>query len=49
MKIKLGQIAPDFTLPEQDGKEHSLSDYKGEWVLLYFYPKDDTMGCILLS
>ncbi len=37
--------APDFTLPDQDGREHSLSDYRGQWVLLYFYPKDDTPGC----
>lgn len=37
--------APDFTLPDQTGKEHSLSDYTGRWVLLYFYPKDDTPGC----
>lgn len=45
MKIKLGAVAPDFTLPDQDGKAHTLSDYKGKWVLLYFYPKDDTPGC----
>jgi peroxiredoxin Q/BCP len=45
MKIKAGQIAPDFSLPDQNGKEHKLSDYKGKWVLLYFYPKDDTPGC----
>jgi len=37
--------APDFTLPDQDNKTHSLSDYRGQWVLLYFYPKDDTPGC----
>src|SRR5579872_618588 len=37
--------APDFTLPDQNGEEHKLSDYKGKWVLLYFYPKDDTTGC----
>lgn len=37
--------APDFSLPGQDGKSHSLSDYKGKWVVLYFYPKDDTPGC----
>lgn len=37
--------APDFTLPDQDGAMHSLSDYAGHWVLLYFYPKDDTPGC----
>lgn len=35
----------DFSLPDQDGKTHKLSDYKGKWVVLYFYPKDDTPGC----
>ncbi len=42
---KVNTVAPDFTLPDQDGKTRSLSDYKGKWVLLYFYPKDDTPGC----
>jgi len=37
--------AQDFTLPDQNGKQHSLSDYHGKWVVLYFYPKDDTSGC----
>ena len=37
--------AQDFTLPDQNGKERSLSDYKGKWVILYFYPKDQTPGC----
>ena len=37
--------APDFTLIDQDGKSHSLADYRGTWVVLYFYPKDDTPGC----
>jgi len=37
--------AIDFSLPDQNGKVHSLSSYKGSWVLLYFYPKDDTPGC----
>ena len=41
----IGSIAPDFTLPDQDGKEHTLSHHRGAWVLLYFYPKDDTPGC----
>lgn len=45
MKIKEGQKAPDFSLPDQNGKTHQLSSYKGCWVLLYFYPKDDTTGC----
>ncbi len=37
--------APDFSLPDQSGKIHSLSDYKGRWLVIYFYPKDDTPGC----
>ncbi|GGB57804.1 thioredoxin-dependent thiol peroxidase [Virgibacillus dakarensis] len=45
MTIKVGDIAPDFTLPNQDGKQVSLSDYKGKHVVLYFYPKDMTPGC----
>ncbi len=44
-KSKENLIAPDFKALDQDGKEHKLSDYKGEWVLIYFYPKDDTPGC----
>jgi thioredoxin-dependent peroxiredoxin len=37
--------AKDFSLPDQDGRVHSLSIYRGKWVVLYFYPKDDTPGC----
>lgn len=37
--------APDFTLQDESGKTHSLADYKGKWLVLYFYPKDDTPGC----
>jgi peroxiredoxin Q/BCP len=37
--------APDFTLLDQDGRSRSLADYKGTWLVLYFYPKDDTPGC----
>lgn len=37
--------APDFSLPDQDGQTRSLADYKGQWLLVYFYPKDDTPGC----
>ena len=44
---RTGSSAPDFTLPDQDGKEHSLAEYRGKWVLLYFYPKDDTPGCTI--
>lgn len=39
------QKAPDFTLQDQDGNEHSLKDYLGNWLVLYFYPKDETTGC----
>jgi peroxiredoxin Q/BCP len=42
---EVNSLAPDFTLPDQDGMEHSLAQYRGQWVLLYFYPKDDTPGC----
>lgn len=44
-KLKEGKLAPDFKSLDQDGKEHKLSEYKGKWVLIYFYPKDDTPGC----
>jgi thioredoxin-dependent peroxiredoxin len=40
-----GQIAPSFNLDGSDGKKHSLTDYRGKTVVLYFYPKDDTPGC----
>ena len=40
-----GQQAPDFRLQDQDGNEHSLEDYRGQMVLLYFYPRDNTPGC----
>lgn len=39
------QQAPDFSLPDQDGTIRSLGDYAGKWLVLYFYPKDDTPGC----
>jgi thioredoxin-dependent peroxiredoxin len=41
----VGAIAPAFRLQDQAGKWHALSDYKGKWVVLYFYPKDNTPGC----
>lgn len=44
---KTGTKAPAFSLPDQDGKIHKLSQYAGKWVLLYFYPKDDTPGCTI--
>ena len=40
-----GEAAPDFELKDQDGRVHSIEDYRGQWVALYFYPKDDTPGC----
>ena len=43
--IEIGRKAPAFTLNDQDGKAHRLSDYEGRPVVLYFYPKDDTPGC----
>ena len=43
--LEIGTKAPDFTLPDQNGVEHSLSDYAGKKVILYFYPKDNTPGC----
>lgn len=43
--LEVGTKAPDFTLPDQNGAMHTLSDYRGKKVLLYFYPKDNTPGC----
>ncbi len=43
--LEVGTKAPDFTLPDQNGELHSLSDYKGKKLILYFYPKDNTAGC----
>ncbi len=45
MIIEVGQQAPDFMLSDENGQIHNLSDYQGKYVLLYFYPKDDTPGC----
>ncbi|QRR03591.1 thioredoxin-dependent thiol peroxidase [Dyadobacter sandarakinus] len=45
MSLNVGDIAPDFTTTDQDGNEVKLSAFKGEKVILYFYPKDDTPGC----
>jgi thioredoxin-dependent peroxiredoxin len=42
-----GQMAPGFTLPSQDGSPISLDQYRGKWVVLYFYPKDMTTGCTI--
>jgi thioredoxin-dependent peroxiredoxin len=43
----VGTMAPEFTLPSQEGKPVSLSEYRGKWVVLYFYPKDQTPGCTI--
>jgi len=43
--IEPGKAAPAFYLPDQAGNKHRLSQYKGRWVVLYFYPKDSTPGC----
>ena len=43
--LKVGQKAPEFSLPDKDGKTVSLSDFLGKKVVLYFYPKDNTPGC----
>ena len=43
--LETGTPAPDFTLPDQNGELHTLSDYRGQKVILYFYPKDMTSGC----
>ncbi len=45
--IQAGATAPNFTLPSQEDKPVSLTDYKGQWVVLYFYPKDQTTGCTI--
>ena len=43
--LEIGTTAPDFTLPDQNGALHSLADYRGQKVILYFYPRDNTAGC----
>lgn len=43
--LEIGTTAPDFTLPDELGVMHTLSDYRGKRVILYFYPKDNTKGC----
>ena len=45
--LSIGTTAPNFTLPSQDNSRISLADYKGKWVVLYFYPKDMTSGCTI--
>lgn len=43
--VKAGDKAPDFNLPDAKGAMHQLADYSNQWLVLYFYPKDDTPGC----
>ncbi|CAG0940781.1 cytosolic tryparedoxin peroxidase, trypanosomatid typical 2-Cys peroxiredoxin [Gammaproteobacteria bacterium] len=43
--VAVGQPAPDFRLQDQNGKWHTLADHRGQWIVLYFYPKDQTPGC----
>ena len=43
--LEIGTLAPEFTLPDQNGEMHSLKDYRRKRVILYFYPKDNTAGC----
>lgn len=43
--LSINSVAPDFTLPDKDGVNHSLSEFRGKKVVLYFYPKDNTGGC----
>ena len=45
MALQLGDPAPDFTLPDQSGTAVKLSQFKGQRVVIYFYPKDDSPGC----
>ena len=47
MTIEIGDIAPDFNLPDESGKLVSLTSFRGKQVVLYFYPKDDTSGCTI--
>lgn len=45
--LELNKPFPAFKLPDQEGKEHKLADYKGSWLIIYFYPKDNTSACTL--
>jgi thioredoxin-dependent peroxiredoxin len=47
MKLAINSKAPDFSAEDQNGVTHSLGDYSGKWLLLYFYPKDFTTGCTI--
>jgi peroxiredoxin Q/BCP len=45
VELKVGDVAPDFCLPDKDNKSVCLKDFKGKYVIVYFYPKDNTPGC----
>ena len=45
--LEVGNKAPDFTIPNQDGKSVNLDDLSGKWTVIYFYPRDDTPGCTI--
>jgi peroxiredoxin Q/BCP len=45
--MEVGKPAPDFTARDMEGREHNLKEYRGKWVVLYFYPKDNTPGCTI--
>ena len=47
MSIEIGKPFPRFALPNQDGKTVKLEDFAGKWLVVYFYPKDDTPGCTI--
>jgi peroxiredoxin Q/BCP len=44
-ELRVGMPAPDFSLTDQNGETHSVADYRGRWLVVYFYPRDDTPGC----
>ncbi|MHB8914532.1 MAG: peroxiredoxin [Thiobacillus sp.] len=45
VRLKVGEPAPEFELPDQLGKQHRLAGFHGQWLILFFYPRDDTPGC----
>ncbi|HUU79754.1 MAG TPA: thioredoxin-dependent thiol peroxidase [candidate division Zixibacteria bacterium] len=47
LNIKIGEKAPEFCLPNKDGNEVCIKELKGKWIVLYFYPKDNTKGCTI--
>lgn len=45
VRVRVGEPAPEFRLTDQQGKQRQLADYRGQWLILFFYPRDDTPGC----